>query len=578
MRVGRFSFGEVATNVAALMGDGSPSIFADALAVWYADQVQTTPVPVVPNANSVVPVSQNMLRAPMRLFSNQAVWGHSSATVADGVADGPQGQPGGASSFTSTAASFELYTVTGPVLAAGQYTVSIWAKRNTGTDQPFRFKFFQAAIFSPVKVATAAWQLFQFTATLPSGAQLPEIVSSDGATGTDLQVSLFLLHPGNAVLSEPEFSGHMYLGDSNAARIPPYSSGSLDFSGGNIGLVQLLAAESITSTTAIVFAKKKTTGSQFNTFLSKAQHYQDYTALVNDSTYLDFFYSGSSLSAQRGHGTPPDWHMITNIYGDGRAQGWIDNIKVLDVAQVSSPVSIGDFFINLMNGSFTGDYAFATMALFDRALTSAEVNKAYAEFSANLSHNSNTPALVDKFVVAEGDSITSGVFNDPYPNLYGAANSDITTIVDYATGGATIATLNSRAAFINGLVVPAVGRKNILTVMIGHNDIGAGNVGPFLAAYAAYCDAARAAGYYVVVCTILASSGAQFAIDKGVCNDTFRDTWIGVHCDAVINFDTTPMGVDANADNPTYFLDGTHPTEFGQTLLKGLYTTDVNGY
>lgn len=546
---------------------------AGAVGVWYMDQYQATPTPYVPNAASKIAVSQNLMRAPRRLFSSMYYSGNGGPVAVDGVGPGPDGSAGSASSLVATG-SFNFEPNGGITLAAGVYTLAVSAKRNTTTDQQFGLQYYGVAS-SPTMTATSAWQRFSWTTTLGAGGVLPCIA---WAAAMNIQICDFTLYAGAVDLGEPALAAHLYLG-LNSSEVPAYSGASLDFSSGpKVGLIQMLQSETMPAVTAISFAKKIGSGNSFAPFLSKLQSYTEFTALVNQNGWPDFFYGGQNVDGNA-FSTPSGWHMITSIYNGTNIQVWVDDIKVIDLPRSPSAVNLADLVVGILNGGgnqFATDYSYAALALYDRALSAKEVRQAYNVLSARMTKNSNPPALVSKFVVAEGDSITAAVYFNSHVKVYGAANSSTVTTVDYASSGAVIGTLAPRAGTIDSLIRPHIGRKNILTVLIGHNDLNnVANLSQFLIDFAAYCDARRAAGYTVGIGTILTSDPVGFNAARATANTTLR-SWVGVHCDFIIDFDTTVMGVDGNASDTSLFVDGTHPTQAGQNILAAKYTTVVN--
>lgn len=169
--------------------------------------------------------------------------------------------------------------------------------------------------------------------------------------------------------------------------------------------------------------------------------------------------------------------------------------------------------------------------------------------------------------VAEGDSITAGigVSMGGYPG-YLATNT--LKVYNLAVGGSTVDDLVLRESGVNAYNGTA---NETFTVLIGRNDITAPgyNRTTFLNTLSAYLDRVRATGKYVVLGTILPSNvNVGYNAERNTVNTTLR-TWVGVHCDAIVDFgDTgTAMGADAAPSNLTLYSDGTHPTDAGQALL-----------
>lgn len=179
----------------------------------------------------------------------------------------------------------------------------------------------------------------------------------------------------------------------------------------------------------------------------------------------------------------------------------------------------------------------------------------------------SAPSL--RYLAAEGDSLTAGTNTGgtSFITIYSTdASPALTSYYISAVGGSQVSGMVSRAAALDATLGDA---WNFLSVMIGTNDFSSGANRPvFLADLAAYLDARRAAGWIVILNTIPPRNNAAFNIERNIVNGYLR-SWVGVHCDEIVNHDATLIGQDATAADLTYFqVDGTHPTVAGQTLLE----------
>lgn len=129
-------------------------------------------------------------------------------------------------------------------------------------------------------------------------------------------------------------------------------------------------------------------------------------------------------------------------------------------------------------------------------------------------------------------------------------------------------------------------QTNILSVEIGANDLGnnisfGGNPNGFTTALATYLDARRAAGWKVVIHTILSRSDGTnstlFNPDRATANTTIR-TWLGTHADAIADVaaDAT-IGPDGVSDNLTYYnADKVHPIDAAYAIWEPITRAAVN--
>jgi hypothetical protein len=107
--------------------------------------------------------------------------------------------------------------------------------------------------------------------------------------------------------------------------------------------------------------------------------------------------------------------------------------------------------------------------------------------------------------------------------------------------------------------------------MIGVNDAISGGMSTstFLTKLAAYCDTARAAGWKVILCTLLPEGNSTPYITwQATVNGTIV-TWAGVHADRIADTGADSiMGNRTNCSNTTYYLgDKVHPTLLGNSLI-----------
>lgn len=187
--------------------------------------------------------------------------------------------------------------------------------------------------------------------------------------------------------------------------------------------------------------------------------------------------------------------------------------------------------------------------------------------------------------VAEGDSITSGQLNtanNSYAKLWKNEFPGRINFVNQAVSGSRIADLEARAAATDALLTSTAewSSSKVLSVFVGTNELY--TITPaatFLASLAAYCDARRAAGWKVLVGTILPRGDyitAEWNAWKATVNAGIL-TWVGVHCDALMDFASSPlMGNFSDTADASKYIDGLHPTDLGQTYLYSVVRSALN--
>jgi hypothetical protein len=161
-----------------------------------------------------------------------------------------------------------------------------------------------------------------------------------------------------------------------------------------------------------------------------------------------------------------------------------------------------DLAVGVLQETLFSGYDIYALACYPKALTDAEILQAYN--ALKIIAAPTTP----RTVVFEGTSITSGPAALSYAYSFGAnANPSVHGVVA-AVSGANLANLVSRAAALDAIIATGPTQTRMLSVEIGANDLGISapyNANPngFITALISYLDARRAAGWKVVLHTIL---------------------------------------------------------------------------
>jgi len=177
-------------------------------------------------------------------------------------------------------------------------------------------------------------------------------------------------------------------------------------------------------------------------------------------------------------------------------------------------------------------------------------------------------------VAAEGDSITAAP--DSYANVW-AGNNPSLPFQNTAIGGSVFRTGSTpvvdRISSVLGF------GANLVTLLIGANDF---NTYASAQAYAddvfTYTDQIKASGAKIVLGTILPRTGrAGWNTARAAFNTIVRNA-VGSRIDGILDFDTTPLGVDGAENDTELFGDGLHPTSAGQATLATVYNATVNSF
>ncbi len=277
--------------------------------------------------------------------------------------------------------------------------------------------------------------------------------------------------------------------------------------------------------------------------------------------------------------TGKGYHVITTRYDGTAFTYWVDDVCILKKITSLSSVEVSDLYANIISTPdiYAGSSYAGVIGLWDRALSDTEVRSAVTFQQARAAQSSITATSASRVLTTEGDSITA--LAGCYPYIFGPNASPVLYGVNYAVAGSVLADLVARSTIVNSIPPPnRSGRKFILSVLVASDLQTAIDVPAWVADIATYLDAARAAGYIVIICTILPRTTSGFNTRRNIANPLLR-ALVGPHADACCDFDANPvMGPDAAASNPTLYSDGIHPTsDVGQPILETVFRPAING-
>jgi hypothetical protein len=575
---------------------GGLTLPSGALGIWYTEQYVASPRPHIPNSLGSISTPANLFPPGRRLLANAEWWRQSNVTLTDDAVADPLGATEAATSV-GTGNWYVGVASLGYNLPAGTYTVAVNAKRNTGSDQDFAFSADNGVTRSSVKTATSAWQRFSFTFTLAISTLMSKVLlcSKDGVADSNLQIVDFELYSGSVDLGPQACGGQLILGANAYDTRPSYSSAVLDLTANGYGIIQLPSAVTATTFTAQAVISKTADGSTDQAFLSKVQDSSVSAFSELNAVPTSIKSGGFNVALAEGQfqlaGLWPlknnGFHLLTHRYDGVKQELFLDDIRLF-VRKVSlSPVSLRDLFVNIVNHtSLFGGLKYFGIGLWDRSLSDLEIRQSFAVWKARAAPNAVVLSgdTANRIYAVEGDSIscTSAL---AYPYVYGANANPIVYGSNFAQSGNGLANLIDREPYLDAIIPPAKnGRKFILSILIGANDLSqqAGTdavaAANWSAKLATYCDARRAAGWLVVLCTILPiinPAGAVHNARRAIVNPTIL-SWVGVHCDAVADFTVTTMGPDAAASDVSLFYDGVHPSTAGHAILEAVTRPLIN--
>lgn len=172
--------------------------------------------------------------------------------------------------------------------------------------------------------------------------------------------------------------------------------------------------------------------------------------------------------------------------------------------------------------------------------------------------------------MTDGDSITAGTGDTPYPGLLSLpANWSVHNV---AIGGQTLAVALPAAPSAVDPLFNAI--QNICVVWLGTNDIENGTTPA--ATYnllVQYVAARHARGWKVITATMLSRKNLE--TQKNSYNALILANTAGA--DAIVDFTGTVLGCDGCSTNLTYFdPDQIHPSQTGVSVEVPLFQAAIN--
>lgn len=193
----------------------------------------------------------------------------------------------------------------------------------------------------------------------------------------------------------------------------------------------------------------------------------------------------------------------------------------------------------------------------------------------------------DQLVACDGDSLTAGgqAGAVAYPTHLAALLSTVplqgASVSNFGAAAATIATLAADADTQIDPLYDAM-REPVVVFWAGTNDIGAGtDAATIQAAIQSYCEDRQAAGFSVVVGTIIPRKDAGFTAGMETIRNTVNG-WIitnwATFADALADFTAHPaFDAQADADDTTYYnADKLHLNTTGYALIASIVKTAID--
>jgi lysophospholipase L1-like esterase len=456
-----------------------------------------------------------------------------------------------------------------PFVTGQTYVTSLWVKSNTGASQTFRFAKDDGTTFSSDQTATTGWQRFSYSFTAVGGGFL-WIQDGSAAVGSDLlfwglQVELGT-HPTTFIT--PVFQATLGLHAGGDSHDPTWTSDGISLVAASSQYLTAVAEQPFVAQQASVYMVARIVGApnlgSYRPLLCTPGFTGD-LELDWGTLTLDqpgFFFSNQAEARANAAYNDGQWHLVAGTCDGTTTRVYMDDAELgsTAVSGTITPEILYRLLIGNLNNAayFGGGIAYGSVYNVGHSPAQHAANR--AAIQAIMAARGISIPNLDALVVFEGDSITSSY---GYPQLETAALARQGRVV--ATVGATTTAWNARATQVDALFNPAR-RRNVLS-LLGANDIANGSDAPtYVAALKSYCLARKAAGWTIVLKTVLPRTTGGFNAVRNAANaliiadPSFYDFLVRLDLD-------TTIGQDSDAANLTYYVDGVHPTAAGAAII-----------
>jgi lysophospholipase L1-like esterase len=277
----------------------------------------------------------------------------------------------------------------------------------------------------------------------------------------------------------------------------------------------------------------------------------------------------------------PRWY---NQYGSASTSYFEQDGESTTAAAATSVVSTGGHLGRLVSAGYTAKMLFGFIAFYARNLSAGE--RAAAKTAADLVFGCvSTGGLL----AVQGDSITAsstaGTLRNGWIHQMIPSLATKPRIFNFAGGGEQL--VNDLVGGTSDMTTEELAvlsryssGKRVVLVFKGTNDMGVANRtgAQVYADLQTYCGSIRANGGKVIVCTLLprTSYGLSNTTEFAAFNTSVRTNW-ATFADGFVDFNQHPvMGAGGAPADSTLYLDGLHPTMYGNSLLASYSAAEVN--
>lgn len=477
--------------------------------------------------------------------------------------------------------------IQGRTFPAGEYTLSLAVKSNTGSAQIMRMLRNGGTISGDLAVTTA-WTRVSYTFTHPGGSPLLYFcINGSAGDPMDILIDQLKMEAGASATAyvTPKFDANFGYDGTSETNDPTWDAGK------GMLVTDVQNAPIYTDTPATVTNISVHVAATVDA--SSTDHNYLFSTIFGDGGFdIMAGIGGVADSVTRARfkfrnteclvklTKPADGltHLYSGVYDGTYVRLYIDGIEQAKTAASLTSTSIRRMLLNYtpIIGSTGSNGRIEYAAVFDVGHSAAEVSQHYLGVKALLATRGITMAANTIAIAVEGDSITIDV------NTYArkAIRNMVPLIAEnFAVVGSTVTgatSLDNRKATVKAWLNASTATTKILSVFIGANDLVSTAGATVLANLKAYCLDMKAdvPGLLIAVCSALPNLSGSQLTNRAVYNpllvaDTsFYDVLVPFHLNA-------QMGADADAGNAAKYPDGTHPSNTGHGYLYPDWQTAI---
>ena len=476
--------------------------------------------------------------------------------------------------------------------SAGTYTISLYVKSNTGAPQSFRFVVGGPGLGFPTSpdITVTDWELATFTFSLLAVGDLSALRLITNAAGESADLLFFrrpMLVAGVVAATYEANDYKMVLGNAyGASVVPAWNNYGVNCQGNKFYLSSYSDTPKTLAAFTAYFVVRKT----------GVEYLANWGAICEDTAFsgqIPLFYLLTREKALEGKFSTKtfrcdneisvydgNFHVVGFKYDGTYLYVFTDGVVYRSTAAADLTVTLKALYLSVHIAAtyWPGDFSYA--AFYRIAHSQQDIITMTEQIGTAMSARSITTGIKPA-LCSEGDSITAKISapGGGYVTLaYLDGYSTAVNQTNISTGGSHITTLETRAGVTDAFFSARENYNNILTILIGANDLNLLGLTEWWSQLTSYMQDRKTAmsNLKIVVCTLTPQQNAAYNVNRAAANTLIRNSVGGGLIHSVCDFAADPvMGPDAAAYDVSLYADGLHPTLLGQQTLMPTYKAAI---